>query len=167
MHVLKNSKGIGLQLEEAEMDVLIFLLKGIILGYEKLPDTLNPSAHSHVYLPKGILENGYEQDHEFWSQHFLSLKQERFNLVTSWLLDLTSTVRKKKMVWKLAATEIDSFLQIMNDRRLFLAAQENITELEMDHSFLEKLEPVKKDIVTQIHLLSVVMEIITATMDDD
>lgn len=167
MRVLKNSKGLEIHLAEGEMDVLTQLLKEIVSGYERLPETLNFQAHSHVYLPEGILENGFEQDHEYWSQHFLNLRQERLIKVKNWLIDLIPKSSKKITVWKLASAEIDFFLQIINDRRLFLAAQENVTELEMDHSSLDNLEPLRKGIVTQIHLLSVVMEIITAALDED
>lgn len=70
--------------------------------------------------------------------------------------------------WCLPFTEVEMFLQVLNDRRLALALMEGITEKDMDLDIRQldvETDP-RVEILSRIHLLALLMEVVVDFLED-
>jgi hypothetical protein len=162
---LKIRQGLELRLVPQERAALEQIFQEIVDDYETPMENLKSAQRAFWSEPKGILEHGYEKEREYWVQHLLSLRDSRLVEVKNWLNHLRGQREAKEVFWKIHQDQIESFLQILNDRRLFLASTEAVTEEEMESNPSDLSEETRRDLVLRIHLLAALMEMAMSAWD--
>ena len=132
MHVGKHNDRVRLTLNPLECQLLVPVLRSLLEHYRIKPGDMDAGSASAWYSTRGC-ESGRmtEEETRDWME---TLHQQRLTLVPrlkGWIKQLT-TDKEEKAHLEFTQEDAEKFLGILNDHRLWMAAKQDIGQLEMD-----------------------------------
>ena len=148
--------------ESPEMQVMEAVLSAAreqyAADFEELPDILQKYWRGRLFSGRPASIPGADTAADDLADARLAWRSERLEIVEKWLAAGAAFGPKGDGVLVLSPDEIDSFLSILNDRRLSLAALYSISE-DLMTADIEAIQPAElQQVVWEIHLLAFVME---------
>src|SRR5687767_3220907 len=132
MHVSRQNDRVRLTLNLLESQLLVPVLRSLVKHYAIKPAEMEGKPASVWYSMRGC-ESGKmtEEETRDWVD---TLHQQRLALVPllkGWIKQLT-THKEEQARLELTAEDAEKFVGILNDHRLWMAAEHDIGQLEMD-----------------------------------
>jgi hypothetical protein len=123
-----------------------------------------PPAQRDFWLGKGSLPPGtlppagaaneeLASAEELLAESRLELRPERLNLAENWVREFETAEKHDPWSIELSASERDDFLAMVNDRRLLVALEHGITEVEMDADPGEIEDDARRAAIFEIYFL--------------
>jgi hypothetical protein len=152
MQIHKEGDGVVLEFFPAEAHFLANILDRIADTYDEAP--------AEQYRTPDLGDSGYaEDDIESWKIEFRELESENALLARKWSDVLTQNERDW-VRWSLGAEEIEKFLLLSNDHRMYLARRFGVSQDDMEMSPDEIESDERRMILLEIHLLAQLMELL-------
>ncbi len=162
MQVLRYQHHFELVLFKPEAFLLRSSLEQILKNYRAQPEELPPAARDLWFKHDHQLD---EEDHEIWLQNLREYRGENSRLVEQ-LLKETSVRDVWPQVIVIPVDQADSFITIINDHRLYLAAVNGVGEKEMNEDWEISDKSPGKMAVMNIHFLAWLIEIFLIRMNE-
>lgn len=163
MQIVKTKQGFHVLLFELERMILEQILRVIIFNYGMPPDQIDERVRRLWYDADGLLDQDFEHEREYWEDHLRGMRSERGEMVKEWLQSLEKLSGESPSIWNLPEEQGETFLMVLNDHRLCLAALSDIQENDMDSDFMEMPEGPKKEALAKIEFLGVLQELMMRT----
>ncbi len=160
MKITRNDQQLSFEIEPWEREVLAGCFFALRDSYEIAFESLPPEAQRYW---KGKIGMTPEEKSELETeQHFLEeirqhWRDERQIFVERWVQELAKSPEASH--WSLPLAEADTFLQILNDRRLLLAAQHQITETDMTRDLFQTPDSPKFRALGEIDFLAYIQSL--------
>ena len=161
MHVEREHDRIRLSPNPLEAQIVEQVLRSVIKHYQLEPSQLDTKTAAAWYSTGGCKSSGMsEEETKDWVDSLHSLKTSQLSRLEEWAGKLAAR-QTAPVHLELSFNEATSFITILNDYRLFLAAQHNIGQREMDlHSVraLQELPAPQQGAICQIDFVGWLMD---------
>jgi len=161
MRVTKEGDVLSLSLNLFEGRILRQALLAIRQNYRVPPGEADSKMRGVWYAEEGCRRAGMSaEETEEWQRHLHGFRSDNLKLLERWCEEMARRRGGRYQV-SLSAEEASSFLTVVNDHRLLLAARHDIGQREMDcHSLREisRLPPAQQAALYEIHVLAYLME---------
>jgi hypothetical protein len=156
----KNDR-IVLALGPFETQVFERTVGSILRQYQVEPEHVDPRVAAVWYSTRGCRAAGMtEEEIQEWLHALHEFKSANLKLLSAWAGTLAAS-KRKSLKLELSLEESATLLSVLNDHRLWLAAQHQIGQAEMDLrsvEALDQLQPAQQFALYEIHLLAWIME---------
>ncbi len=170
MHAAKLEGRLTLTIEAGERPRFRRILEAIIRNYQTPPEAL-PAPVARVWYCTAGCQSALmsaEQSRE-WMDQLRAIRNSRLRLLQRFLEELQSAGKGSSEL-RLSTDQAGDFMTALNDHRLFLAAQHEIGEAEMDRPFFASaasLTPARRKALFEISALALVIEILLSVIDPE
>lgn len=161
MRVARNDDQLQITVSRFESRLLRRVFSALIENYRIKPDQMDGQAAQAWYSTRGCVTAKMSTDEtREWLEHLHSVKSARRRLLEQLAGQLAGRRDQERQLC-LKLEEGPELLTALNDHRLLLAAQHDLSQTEMDLRLLEdfeKLLPVRRTALWEIHLLAQLIE---------
>jgi hypothetical protein len=170
MYAAKRKGRLTLTIEAGERPRFRRVLETIIRNYQTPPEAL-PDAVSRVWYSTAGCQSARmsaEQTRD-WMDQLRAIRNSRLRLLQRFLGELQSE-GKGSCELRMSTDQAADFMTSLNDHRLFLAAQHEIGEAEMDQPFFASaasLTSPRRTALFEIGALAVVIEMLLSVVDPE
>ena len=170
MHAAKRKGRLTLTVEPGERRLFRRVLEAIIRNYKTPPEAL-PAPVTRVWYSTAGCQSARmsaEQSRE-WMDQLRAMRNSRLRLLQRFLEGLQSAGKGSSEL-RMSTDQAGDFMMSLNDHRLFLAAQHEIGEAEMDRPFFASaasLTPARRKALFEISALALVIEILLGVIDPE
>jgi hypothetical protein len=161
MQLKRDGDTLILKLTALQSRLLPRIFQTLQQAYHLKPDDIDSKTASTWYGMRGCGSAGMSEPETCeWLKHLHGFKVGQLTRLEGWLkqLDNPTTIAHEL---RIELTEADSFMNVLNDYRLMMAARQDIGETEMEiHSpdEIDKLPPSKRSALFEIHFLAWMLE---------
>ncbi|MEM9400303.1 MAG: DUF2017 family protein [Verrucomicrobiota bacterium] len=160
MQVNHLEYGLEIILFHAEASIVQDILKRILHNYQIPPQEHHDSVQA-VWYPNAIEESyDYDDGYALKSLHsdLQEYRSQNADLVKKWISCFDR--KDEPVLWLVKEEDIDSLLTVINDHRLYLAADNKLTEEELEQHLEEIEDPKLRSNLIEIHFLAWLIELI-------
>ncbi|MFZ5806880.1 MAG: hypothetical protein ACOY3I_06720 [Verrucomicrobiota bacterium] len=144
-----------------EASLLQSCLAAIQEAYQS--EILPPSVEAALYQPDSAKDLPDHQAVEY-TQELRTFRGEHSKHIQRWIQSLANALIQSPVQWQLPAEEADLFLMIINDHRLYRAAEFNIADADMETPIDQISQPDKRIALLEIHFLAWFIELLLREM---
>lgn len=132
---------IRLDFEPAECRALLRVLESIRQAYQTDPTNFPAPEAAVWYSTRGCQSAGLNpEETQEWVRHLFEFRSASLELLESWIARLRQTKKHEPCTLELTPDHAPSFVRILNDHRLLVAARHDIGEHEMKQSLFRSLK---------------------------
>jgi hypothetical protein len=152
MQIRKEGEGVVLEFFPAEAHFLANILERIADAYDE--------ADADKFRTPELGDSGYaEDDIESWKLEFRELESENALMARKWS-DILTENERDWVRWSLGPEDIEKFLLMSNDHRMYLARRFAVSQEDMEMSPDEMADDERRMVLLEIHLLAQLMELL-------
>jgi len=170
MHAAKRKGWVTLELEPGEWRQFRRILEAIIRNYQTPPEALPASVARVWYSTAGCRSARMSEEQTGdWLDELRKIRNSRLRLLQRCVREMQSKDKGSSEL-RMSPDEAALFMMSLNDHRLFLAAQHEIGEAEMDRPFFASaasLTPPRRKALLEISALAVVIEMLLSVVDPE
>lgn len=159
MQVYSAPDYLEIVLFEPEAALLEDIFEQIISNYQTRPEDLEGTVRGVWYSGEGFHSAQMDSDDvAFWLDDLYSFRGENSKKCERWIEEIQT--EDYPMLWRVSHEDVDTLLTVINDHRLYCAAQHSIGDQEMEMP-LEEIDDISvKQALIEIHFLAWLMELI-------
>jgi len=165
-----KTRWLTLNLGFLHSQILLASLRTVSRNYQIQPDDLDAETAAVWYSSRGCeTARMTPEETADWRSNLHSIKRANLELIQRWIRTLS---RKKEGVcrFRIRLDEAPSFLTVLNDHRLLLAARHQIGQEEMDHRLVDQfnhLTSAQQTALLEMELMGLVMEEVLQVLTAD
>lgn len=161
MKASREAGRIRLNLDAGEAAVLRSILASLASAYRVPPEEVDPKLAAVWYSQRGCQSAGMSrEDAREWVRQIHGFKGANLALIQEWLKQI-GVPGKEPAALVLPDEQAESFVGVLNDHRLRMAALHGIGQEEMDlrtEEDWERIGPDRQSALIQIHVLAWIIE---------
>jgi hypothetical protein len=170
MHAAKSEGRLTLTIEAGERPRFRRILEAIFRNYQTPPEAL-PGPVARVWYSTAGCQGARmsEEQTREWIDQLHAIRNARLRLLQRFLAEMQSPGKGASEL-RMSTDQAADFMISLNDHRLFLAAQHEIGEAEMERPFFASaaaLTPARRKALFEISALAVVIEILLSVIDPE
>ena len=158
MQAIQADDGCTLILFQPERAFLSGILQVILHHYGQAPEELPPRVWE-VWYSAETTASLEEEDRHCWMESLRDFRQGNAGLCRRYLKMLQEAVQEPFSL-PIARADLDSFLIVINDHRLYQAAVHEVGEAEMEEDWSQIPDTGRRQALLEIHFLAVLLELL-------
>lgn len=166
MEIISNATGIQITLSEPEAQFLNDIFLDVVEKYRQPPSDMAEKSAEVFYSSFGTDHlRMSDEERELWNEQLHDLRTEECTRIDKWIKALSSQVWPYH--WIIPYADVDTFLILLNDRRLWCAAENGLDEDELEHDFQSIKDPSQRAALFEIHFLAAIIEKVIQEISGD
>jgi len=152
-----NSTTWRLSFSESEAGFIINILARLARHYLQDPDEMPPALRAYwqgsIASPQQPLTSELRESQEMLSDSRAELRSERLNLAEKWIREFEISENRDPWRVEISSEERDEFVAMLNDRRVTLALEMNISHTDMEADPSHIAEKTRRSAILEIDVL--------------